>query len=95
MMSDEDIIEIVLSENSDQDTNDLSERVSETQKKISFEMALTALNTITEFIEEQPDDSFVRREDIFGLQRLRRGINLKKAESLRQKALDNFVTKSS
>ena len=39
------IIEIVLSETNEQDTNELSEGVSETQKKISFETALTALDT--------------------------------------------------
>ena len=41
MVNDEDIIEIVLSETNEQDTNELSEGVSETQKKISFETALT------------------------------------------------------
>ena len=31
--------------------------------KISFEAALTALKTMTEFIEQQPDNSFVVRAD--------------------------------
>jgi len=62
-----------LSETNEQDTNEFSEGVSETQKKISFGTALTALNTIT---EQQPDNSFITREDINILSlRLRRSID--------------------
>jgi hypothetical protein len=45
--------------------------VSETRKEISFEVALTAVKTIIEFIEQQPDNSSVA---IFNLQRWRRSI---------------------
>ena len=66
MVNDDDIIEIVLSESNEQDTNDCNNdsEVSETPKKISFEAALTALKTMTEFIEQQPDNSLVAREDV-------------------------------
>ena len=61
MVNNDNIIEIVLSESNEQDTNDCNNdsEVSETPKKISFEAALTALKTITEFIEQQPDNSLV------------------------------------
>ena len=52
--------------NRSNDCNDDS-KVSETPKKISFEAALTALKTMTEFIEQQPDNSFVVREDVVNL----------------------------
>jgi hypothetical protein len=95
MVNDDDIIEIVLSESNEQDTNDCNSdsEVSETPKKISFEAALTALKTMTEFIEQQPDNSFVAREDVANLQRLRRNIELSRVENLRQDVLDRFVSK--
>ena len=53
MVNDDDIVEIVLSESNEQDVNDCNDnRICETQKKISFEVALTALKTITELIEQ-------------------------------------------
>ena len=95
MVNDDDIIEIVLSESNEQDTNDCNNdsEVSETPKKISFEAALTALKTTTEFIEQQPANSLVAREDVVNLQRLRRNIELSRVENLRQEVLDRFVTK--
>jgi len=54
---------------------------------------LTALKTITEFIEQQPDDSLIAREDMINLQRLRRSIELSRVKSLRQESLDRFMTK--
>jgi len=94
MVNDDDIVEIVLSENNEQDANDCNDnRVCETQKKISFEAVLTALKTITEFIEQQPDDSLIAREDMINLQRLRRSIELSRVKSLRQESLDRFMTK--
>ena len=53
---------------------------------------LTALKTITEFIEQQPSNSLIAREDMISLQRLRRSIELSRVESLRQEVLDRFVT---
>ena len=95
MRSDNDIIEIVLSESNEQDTNDCNNdsEVSETPKKISFEAALTVLKPMTEFIEQQPDNSFVARENVVNLQRLRRNIELSRVENLKQEVLDRFVTK--
>ena len=54
---------------------------------------LTALKTITEFIEQQPDDSLIAREDMINLQRLRYSIELSRVKSLRQESLDRFMTK--
>ena len=54
---------------------------------------LIALKTITEFIEQQPDDSLIAREDMINLQRLRRSIELSRVKSLRQESLDRFMTK--
>ena len=52
---------------------------------------LTALKTITGFIEQQPDDSLIAREDMINLQRLRRSIELSRVKSLKQEGLDRFV----
>ena len=46
-----------------------------------------------EFIEQQPDDSLIAREDMINLQRLRRSIELSRVKSLRQEGLDRFMTK--
>ena len=54
---------------------------------------MTALKTITEFIEQQPDDSLIAREDMINLQRLRSNIELSHVKSHRQEGLDRFVTK--
>ena len=66
--NDDDIIEIVLSKDNEEDTNDCNGSSQWDSEKVSFEAALTALKTMIEFIKQQPDNSFVAREDVVNLQ---------------------------
>ena len=91
MITDEEIIEVILEED-DTQVESNTNKEAEIRPTISLHQAVTALKILTQFLQYSTGPEFLP-EDIAALYRVQRLMELKYTESLKQKTLDNYVNK--
>ncbi|CAG8701296.1 1158_t:CDS:2, partial [Ambispora leptoticha] len=89
LITDEEIIEVVLEEDGAQVEGNTNEEV-EIRPTISLHQAVTGLKTLTQFLQYSTELEILP-EDIVALYRVQRLMELKYTESLKQKTLDSYV----
>lgn len=92
LITDEEIIEVVLEENDEQDESNANEE-ADIRPTISLPEAFTGLKTLTQFLQYSTEPE-IPSEDIAALYRVQRVMELKYIESLKQKTLDSYVSKA-